>query len=231
MKNTKRKAVVAWSSGKDSAYAFHKAKQSGEFDIVGVITTITETFNRVSMHGVREELLDCQYDQIGLPATKVYIPSPCTNEIYEQKMDVALKGLRKQGVTYVIFGDLFLEDIRQYREAQMEKADMKCVFPLWQMNTTTLAHEMIASGLQTILTCIDPKKMDQSFAGRSFGSDLLRDLPTSVDPCGENGEFHSVVVAGPMFKGTIPVKVGEVVERDGFVFADVLLREPKGVKQ
>ncbi|MCC3859643.1 adenine nucleotide alpha hydrolase [Pseudemcibacter aquimaris] len=222
MTANKPKAVVSWSSGKDSAYAYHIAKSSGDFDIVGTLTTITETFKRVSMHGVREELLDIQIQNTGLKGYKSYIPSPCTNEIYEEKMRALSETLKADGITHVIFGDLFLEDVRDYRLRQMEKAELECVFPLWKKDTTELAHEMIDSGLRSILTCIDPKKLDKSFAGREFGPALLADLPDHIDPCGENGEFHSVVIKGPMLKNDIPVTVGEIVERDGFIFADVI---------
>jgi len=222
MSAKKPKAVVSWSSGKDSAYAYHVANLSGEYAIVGIITTITENFKRVSMHGVREELLDEQIKRINLPCTKIIIPSPCTNEIYEEKMGKAIKELKAAGVTHVIFGDLYLEDIRAYRQRQMKKAGMICVFPLWLKNTRELADEMTESGLRSIITCVDPKQLDKSFAGRIFGMELHKDLPMGVDLCGENGEFHTFVTHGPMFSSLIDVKLGEIVERDGFIFADVI---------
>ncbi len=221
--NQKPKAFIAWSSGKDSAYAFYLAQQSGEFEIVGALTTITSEFNRVSMHGVREELLDKQMEQLGLPITKVRIPSPCPNTVYESKMGAAIEALLAKGVSHVIFGDLFLADIRAYRETQMSKVGLTCVFPLWLKDPKRLADEMIASGLVSIITCVDSKALAPEFAGRTFAPGLLQELPEGVDPCGENGEFHTFVVAGPMFRTPIPVVVGEVVDRDGLVFADVML--------
>lgn len=219
---SKPKAVVAWSSGKDSAYAYHIAKEEAQFDIVGTLTTLTDKFKRVSMHGVREELLDLQVKRTGLRSYKSYIPSPCTNEIYEAKMLETTKILKANGISHVIFGDLFLEDVRDYRINQMKKANMECVFPLWKKDTTLLAQEMIDCGLRSILTCIDPTKLDVSFAGREFSPELLKDLPAHVDPCGENGEFHSVVIKGPMLDTPINVSIGDVIERDGFIFADVI---------
>lgn len=218
----KPKAVISWSSGKDSAYAYHVLKRSGDYNIVGALTTITEEYDRVSTHGVRIELLDQQMSQLGIPCHKVYIPAPCPNEIYQQKMRQATDILKAEGVTHVIFGDLYLEDIRQYRLKQMKKAGLECVFPLWKKDTIALADEMIASGLRSIITCIDPKKLDNSYAGREFGPELLNDLPSGIDPCGENGEFHTVAIKGPMFDADIDVEIGEVVDRDGFVFADVI---------
>lgn len=216
------KAILAWSSGKDSAYALHVAKQSAQVEIVGLLTTLTETFDRVSMHAVREELLDLQAASLGLPCTKVWIPAPCPNEVYEQRMGDAMNAVRDAGVTHVVFGDLFLQDIRDYREAQLARVGMQAVFPLWLRNTDSLAHEMVAAGLRAVITCVDPRALDRSFAGRVFDDSFLQDLPEGVDPCGENGEFHTVVTAGPMLQNPIIVESGEVVERDGFVFADVV---------
>lgn len=220
------KAVVSWSSGKDSAYALHVAQQLQSFDIVGVLTTVTDPFHRVSMHGVREELLALQSDALGLPCIKVRIPSPCSNEIYQEKMLEALNRLKDDGVTHMIFGDLFLEDVRAYREEQLERVGMQGIFPLWLRDTQQLAQEMLAAGLRAVLTCIDPKVLGFEFAGRHFDASLLDDLPDGVDPCGENGEFHTVVVAGPMLKRSIEVDVGSIVERGGFVFADVIPVDP-----
>ena len=216
------KAVVAWSSGKDSAYALDVARRSGGVEIVGVLTTLTDAFDRVSMHGVREELLDLQIAGLGLPCTKVRIPAPCPNDVYERRMGAALAELRRSGVTHVVFGDLNLGDIRAYREAQLARVDMQCVFPLWLRDTAGLAREMLASGLRAVLTCVDPKALGRDFAGRAFDQALLDDLPEDVDPCGENGEFHTVVIAGPMLAAPLAVTVGPIVERDGFVFADVV---------
>jgi uncharacterized protein (TIGR00290 family) len=190
--------------------------------IAGVLTTVNKVYDRVAMHGVRNTLLDRQIAALGLPAIKIMLPSPCTNEIYEARMSDACAALKAQGVEHMVFGDLYLEDIRAYREEKLATAGMNGLFPLWRRPTRALAHEMIASGLVAHLVCVDPKKMDRSFAGRRFDHALLRDLPQDVDPCGENGEFHTVVSAGPMFCSPIPVTVGGIVERDGFVFADVI---------
>jgi uncharacterized protein (TIGR00290 family) len=216
------KAWLAWSGGKDSAWALHTVRQSAEFEVVALLTTVNETYSRVAMHAVRESLLEMQADAAGLPLIKVPIPSTCTNEIYEQAMSAAMTRAKADGVTHVMFGDLFLEDVRAYREKQLARCDVKPVFPLWGRDTRELAEEMIAGGLSAHLTCIDPRKLDRSFAGRKFDAELLRTLPADVDPCGENGEFHSFVNDGPMFKQGILVTPGEIVERDGFVFADFL---------
>jgi uncharacterized protein (TIGR00290 family) len=211
---------MSWSSGKDSAFALHEARRSGEVDIVGLLTTVTSAFERVSMHGVREVLLDRQAEALRLPCYKVSIPSPCPNEVYEREMALVLTELQQLGVSHMVFGDLFLADLRRYREANLASIGIQAVFPLWMRPTEALAREMIASGLEA--TCIDPRRLDPSFAGRSFDAQFLNDLPSSVDPCGENGEFHSFAWAGPMFPEPIRVMVGGVVERDGFVFADLL---------
>jgi uncharacterized protein (TIGR00290 family) len=219
------KAFVSWSSGKDSAFALHEARRLGLAEIVGVLTTVNEAFQRVAMHGVRESLLDRQTTALGLPAIKVPIPSPCTNAVYEARLAEASERIKAQGVRHMVFGDLFLEDIRAYREERLQDAGMEGIFPLWKRDTGALAREMIASGLVAHLTCIDPRRLDNTFAGRRFDQNLLRDLPDEVDPCGENGEFHTVVTAGPMFAAPIPAALGAVVERDGFVFADVVPAE------
>jgi uncharacterized protein (TIGR00290 family) len=216
------KAFIAWSSGKDSAWALHEVRRAGEFEIVGALTTVTETFDRVSMHGVRAELLRAQLEAARLVPTIVHIPFPCPNEIYEARMGAAMKDARAAGVTHVVFGDLFLEDIRAYREAQLARIGIEAVFPLWQKPTGALAQEMIEGGLRAHLVCVDCSKLPASFAGRKFDRTLLADLPRGIDPCGENGEFHTFVSAGPMFAAEVAVRVGETVERDGFAFADLL---------
>ena len=216
------KALIAWSSGKDSAWALHEVRRSGELDVVGALTTVTDEFARVAMHGVREELLYAQLEAAGLPAIVVRIPFPCPNEIYEQKMASAIEDAKARGITHMIFGDLFLEDVRAYRERQLAGTGITPVFPLWQMPTGRLAREMIAAGVEAHLSTVDLKKLPSSFAGRRFDAALLDALPAGADPCGENGEFHSFVSAGPMLKGKISVKVGETVEREGFAFADLL---------
>lgn len=216
------KALIAWSSGKDSAWALHEARRFGAFDIVGALTTVTDAFARVSMHGVREELLRAQLDAARLPATIVRIPFPCPNEIYEREMAAAIAVAKTQGVTHIIFGDLFLEDVRAYRERQLAGTGITPVFPIWGRPTAALAREMVAAGVEAHLAVVDLKKLPVSFAGRKFDTALLAALPGSADPCGENGEFHSFVSAGPMLTRKIPVAVGETVEREGFAFADLL---------
>jgi uncharacterized protein (TIGR00290 family) len=220
--STPPKAFLSWSSGKDSAYALCEARRLRLADVVGVLTTLSEAYDRVAMHGVRASLLDRQVAELALPALKVGLPSPCSNEIYEARIADACEQLKQQGVRHIVFGDLFLEDIRAYRERQLAALGMSAIFPLWRRDTAALAREMIASGLRAHLVCVDPRRLHRSFAGRGFDAALLEDLPPEVDPCGENGEFHTVVSAGPMFAAPIAVRVGEVVERDGFVFADVL---------
>lgn len=215
------KALIAWSSGKDSAWALHQVRRTGEFDVVAALTTVTDTFARVSMHGVREELLRAQLDACGLAPIVVRIPFPCPNEIYERAMETALAEAKASGVTHVIFGDLFLQDVRAYREARLAAAGMIPVFPLWHEPTDRLAHDMISAGVAAHLVCIDLKALPKHFAGRRFDGELLADLPAGIDPCGENGEFHSFVAGGPMLRRTIPVAVGETVERDGFAYADL----------
>jgi uncharacterized protein (TIGR00290 family) len=219
---TRPKAVVAWSSGKDSAFALHVARKAGDVEIAGLLTTVTSTFARVSMHAVREELLDLQAQALGLPVRKVAIPWPCPNEQYEREMARALEAERARGVTRVIFGDLFLADIRAYRESRLAGTGIEPAFPLWGRDTRALAHEMLASGLRAIVTCVDPRQLDRAFAGRQLDETFLAELPESVDPCGEKGEFHTFAWAGPMFRTPLSVTAGEVVERDGFVFADLL---------
>jgi uncharacterized protein (TIGR00290 family) len=216
------KAMIAWSSGKDSAWALHEARRGGEFNIVGALTTVTDAFGRVSMHGVREELLRAQLDAAGLPAIVVRIPYPCPNDVYERQMAAAMADAKARGVTHIIFGDLFLEDIRAYRERQLAGSGITPVFPLWLKPTADLARDMIASGVEAHLAVVDLKKLPAGFAGRRFDLDLLDALPADADPCGENGEFHSFVSAGPMLTRKISVAVGETVERDGFAFADLV---------
>jgi uncharacterized protein (TIGR00290 family) len=223
-KSSRPKAWLAWSSGKDSAWALHTVRQSGEFEVVSLLTTVNRTYQRVAMHAVRESLLEIQADAAGLPLVKVAVPTPCPNEIYEQAMGEAMERARAEGVRHVIFGDLFLEDIRAYREKQLAACGMTPVFPLWRQDTRELAEEMLAGGLSAYLTCVDPRKLGDEFAGRRFDAELLAAFPPGVDPCGENGEFHTFAYAGPMFREAIPVVVGEIVEREGFVFADLLLR-------
>jgi uncharacterized protein (TIGR00290 family) len=220
---TRPKALIAWSSGKDSAWALHEARRAGDYDIVGALTTVTDTFARVSIHGVREELLLAQLTAAGLPANVVRIPYPCTNDIYEERMAEAMRDAIASGVTHVIFGDLFLRDVRDYREAKLKPIGVTPVFPLWELPTDALAKQMISDCVEAYVVTVDLKRLPAPLAGRRFDRALLRDLPAGVDPCGENGEFHTFVAAGPMMKGRIAVKAGERVERDGYAYADLVL--------
>ncbi len=220
----KPKLILCWSSGKDSAWALYRLRQQDDFDIIGLLTTINEAASRVAMHAVRESLLDQQAEAAGLPLLKIPIPQPCPNEIYEERMAEAVAEVRKIGVEAFAFGDLFLEDVRRYRERNLAGTGIDPVFPLWGLDTGELAHEMVASDLAARVTCVDPKQLDPAFAGRPFDAAFLADLPDTVDPCGENGEFHSFAHQGPMFVRPIPITPGEIVERDGFVFADLLPR-------
>ncbi len=216
------KALVAWSSGKDSAWALDEVRRAGALEIVGLLTTVTAEFGRVSMHAVRERLLDMQAASLGLPCRKVRIPWPCSNEAYEAEMARALAKARAEGVARVVFGDLFLEEVRAYRETKLADSGIEPVFPLWGRETSRLAREMLDGGLRATLTCVDPRTLDPAFAGREFDAALLAELPAGVDPCGERGEFHTFAWAGRMFAKPIPVTRGEVVAREGFVFADLL---------
>jgi uncharacterized protein (TIGR00290 family) len=222
LEDSRPRTVISWSSGKDAAFALHEVRRAGNHEVVGLLTTVTRAFNRVSMHGVREELLEEQARAAGLPLVKVEIPSPCPNEVYERAMGEAVAHLRQDGVEVIVFGDLFLEDVRNYRESRMKDTGIRPEFPLWGRPTDTLARTMIASGLSATLVCLDPKKLPARFAGRSFDLALLDELPPNVDPCGEGGEFHTFATGGPMFDHEIRITPGVVVERDGFVFADLL---------
>jgi uncharacterized protein (TIGR00290 family) len=216
------KALIAWSSGKDSAWALHEMRRTGDCEIVGALTTVTDTFARVSMHGVREELLNAQLAAAGLSPMLVRIPFPCPNEVYEARMAAALAEARQAGVTRIVFGDLFLRDVRSYREQKLAGTGITPMFPLWDRPTAALAREMIAAGVETYLACVDLKQLPKAFAGRRLDDALLAELPAAADPCGENGEFHSFVAAGPMLSQRVPVAVGETVVRDGFAYADLL---------
>jgi uncharacterized protein (TIGR00290 family) len=222
MAKPRPKALIAWSSGKDSAWALHVACRQAEFDIVGALTTVTDAFGRVSMHGVREELLRAQLEAAGLPVAVVRIPYPCPNETYEREMAAAMQDAKARGVTHIIFGDLFLEDVRAYREKNLAGTGITPVFPLWGLPTARLARDMIEAGVEAHLAVVDLKKLPAAFAGRRFDAGLIGALPAGSDPCGENGEFHTFVSAGPMLAYKIPVLVGETVERDGFAFADLI---------
>jgi uncharacterized protein (TIGR00290 family) len=217
------KALISWSSGKDSAFSLHAIRSAGEFDVVGALTTVTETFERVSIHGVRQEILREQLDAAGLPARIVPIPYPCPNEIYEARMGQAVASAAHQGITHIIFGDLFLRDIRAYREQKLAGTGITPVFPLWDRPTMALAQAMIESGLEAYLATVDLKKLPAEFAGRKFDAQLLADLPAGVDPCGENGEFHTCVVGGPIFSRRLAVTPAERVQRDGYGYCDLVM--------
>lgn len=217
-----KKAWLSWSSGKDSAWSLEVVRRQGEYAVEALLTTVNAEFQRVAMHAVRESLLRAQAESVGLPLVTVPIPYPCPNAAYEEAMAAAIRKARAEGITHMIFGDLFLEDIRRYREEKLAGTGITPVFPVWGLDTRQLAGEMMEAGLRALLTCVDPKKLDSSFAGRLFDAQLLADLPADVDPCGENGEFHTFVFEGPMFRAPIEVERGAVVERDGFVFADAL---------
>ena len=216
------KCMVSWSSGKDSAWMVHVLRQQPDIELAGVLTTVNEVHQRVAMHAVRVELLQAQADALQLPLWQIPIPSPCPNEVYERAMAAAVQKAVGEGFTHVAFGDLFLEDIRRYREERLAGTGLTPIFPLFGADTAALARTMVAGGLRARLTCVNPKVLDRQFAGREFDAALLDELPASIDPCGERGEFHSFAYAGPMFARPIPIESGEVVERDGFVFADVL---------
>lgn len=214
--------MLSWSSGKDSAWTLHVLRQQQAFEVVGLLTTVNQRFERVAMHAVRRELLRAQADAAGLPLLEVPIPWPCSNEQYEAAMAQALDEVKTRGVTAMAFGDLFLEDIRAYRVQKLAGTGVRPLFPLWGLPTAELARTMIEGGLQARLTCVDPRQAPRELAGRAFDTELLRELPASVDPCGERGEFHTFAHAGPMFRRALSIEPGEVVERDGFVFADLL---------
>ena len=220
------KAVVSWSSGKDCAFALHQVMAQGLYEVVGLLTTLNQENERVAMHGVRKELLQLQMDALGLPADMVLLPMPCDDETYRQRIGCCMERLAAQGVKHVVFGDLFLEDIRCYREEQMQGSGIAPLFPLWRQDTHQLAREMIGIGLQAVVTCVDQRQLPAEFVGRRYDQSFLDDLPHNVDPCGENGEFHTLVTAGPMFCRPLDVQVGEKVCRGDFVFADVFSTRP-----
>lgn len=216
-----KRVLVSWSSGKDSAWMLHLLRQSGA-DIAGLLTTLNQEFDRVAMHAVRRSLLEAQARSAGLPLWDVPLPWPCSNQQYEEILGGVCRRAVEAGIQAIAFGDLFLADIRQYRERQLQGTGLEPIFPLWQIPTADLAREMIGNGLKARITCVDPKALPPDFAGREFDLKLLADLPAAVDPCGENGEFHTFAYDGPMFREPIPVVNGETVERDGFLFTDLL---------
>lgn len=218
----KKKILLSWSSGKDSAWSLHVLRQQGLYEIAGLITTINSAFDRVAMHSSRRELVEMQAEAAGVPLIRVPLPWPCSNVDYERAMKKVCDQAVAEGVKAIAFGDLFLQDIRAYRERQLQDTGLEPLFPLWLIPTDALAREMIRGGLRAKLVCVDPKKLAPDFAGREFDEQLLQDFPAGIDPCGENGEFHSFVYAGPMFNREIAVKAGERVQRDGFWYADLL---------
>ena len=222
----KRKALMSWSSGKDSAWALHTLQRNPDIDLIGLFCTVTKAFDRVSMHGVRVELLQRQAKSIGLPLEIIEIPFPCSNAEYEQTMGRFIETAQGNNIENIAFGDLFLEDIRSYREENLKHSGIEPLFPIWGMPTGELSREMINSGMRAVITCIDPKQIPEELVGSEYNERFLDRLPETVDPCGENGEFHSFVFDGPMCKEPMEIVVGDTVHRDGFVFADVL---PKSV--
>jgi uncharacterized protein (TIGR00290 family) len=218
------RALISWSSGKDSAYALHAVRRAGEFDVVGALTTVTEAFGRVSIHGVRQEILRAQCEAAGLPPRIVPIPFPCPNEVYETRMGAAIAAAAQDGITHIIFGDLFLRDIRTYREQKLAGTGVTPVFPLWERPTLPLAQAMIADGFEAYLATVDLNKLPAEFAGRKFDRRLLADLPDSIDPCGENGEFHTCVLAAPIFTHRLAIATGERVLRDGYAYCDLVMQ-------
>lgn len=216
-----KRTLLSWSSGKDSAWSLYLLRQQTAYEIVGLLTTFNQEANRVAMHAVRRSLVEAQAKAIGIPVWGVDLPSPCSNADYECIMKETCKAAVHAGIDYISFGDLFLTDIREYREKQLEGSGLKPIFPLWGMPTSELAHSMIKSGVRAKLTCVDPNFLSPEFVGREFDEQLLSDLPSHVDACGENGEFHTFVYAGPMFDRELSVEVGKIVSPDGFVFADL----------
>ncbi len=227
----KTRVLVSWSSGKDSAWALHMLRLQKEVEVVGLLTTVNEQFQRVAMHGTRRELLQAQAREAGLPLWEVPLPWPCPNESYEQAMGEACAKAVQQGVTAVAFGDLFLEDVRKYREDHLRGTGLQPLFPVWGLNTGDLIQEMLAAGLRARIVCVDPGKIPAHLAGKDLTEELLSQLPATADPCGENGEFHTFVHAGPMFAQPVSIQSGEVVTRDGFLFADVLPQTLPGDRQ
>jgi uncharacterized protein (TIGR00290 family) len=220
--NMKKRTLLSWSSGKDSAWALHTLRQQPDIEIAGLFSTVNDEFKRVAMHSVRIELLLLQAESLSLPIEIIPIPYPCSNIQYESIMNEFTKKVKKQGIEYFAFGDLFLEDIRKYRENALAGSGITPVFPIWGEDTKELSAEMINSGLKARLTCIDPKQLSPDFAGKEYNTEFLEKIPGSVDPCGENGEFHTFVYDGPMFKEQIKIQAGETVCRDDFVFTDLI---------
>jgi uncharacterized protein (TIGR00290 family) len=223
MTTPRQNVLLSWSSGKDSAWALHVLRQQADIEVVGLLTTINEAFDRVAMHAVRRELVEAQAAAAGLPLIPVMLPYPCSNEVYEGRMKAAIAEAKSNGVTHIAFGDLFLEDIREYRLRLLEGSGVEPLFPIWTTaeDTPDLARRMLGAGLRAVLTCVDPKQLDERFVGRQFDEKLLAELPAEVNPCGERGEFHTFCYRCPEFNIEIPVIVGDILEREGFWFADL----------
>jgi uncharacterized protein (TIGR00290 family) len=217
-----KKVLLSWSSGKDSVWALHLLRQQPEVEVTALLTSFSSAADRVAMHAVRRELVDAQATRTGIPQWSLDLPWPCSNAEYEERMRGVCQRAIADGITAIAFGDLFLQDIRDYRERQLQGSGLEPLFPVWQIPTAQLARGMIAAGVRAKITCVDPAQVDRSFAGRDFDQALLDSLPPGVDPCGENGEFHTFVYDAPVFCSPIEIRMGEIVERDGFVFADVL---------
>jgi uncharacterized protein (TIGR00290 family) len=222
MANAGRRVLLSWSSGKDSAWSLHLLRQNPEIELEALVTTFNGETDRVAMHSVRRVLVEAQAREIGLPLWPVSLPWPCSNAVYEARMQDMYRRAEAEGIEAVAFGDLFLQDIRDYRERQLGATRLRPLFPVWQIPTRELAQDLINAGVKAKVTCIDLAKLDVSCAGREYDQEFLNSLPPGVDPCGENGEFHTLVYDAPVFRAPIRVEVGERVERDGFVFADVL---------
>jgi uncharacterized protein (TIGR00290 family) len=216
------KLWLSWSTGKDSAWSLKVLRERREYDVTGLLTTVNSAFDRVAMHGTRRRIAESQADAAGLPLHAFDLPWPCSNDEYDRIMADACSKALSEGVTAIAFGDLFLQEIRDYREKQLHGTGLKPIFPLWQLPTHQLAREMVAGGLRAKLVCVDPAKLESSFAGRDFDEELLASLPPTVDPCGENGEFHTCVYAGPMFARNLSVQIGSLMERQGFCYCDLL---------
>jgi uncharacterized protein (TIGR00290 family) len=215
-----KRVLLSWSSGKDSAWTLHLLRRQAGIELVGLLTTLNTEFQRVAMHGTRRSILEAQADAAQLPLWIVPLPWPCPNEVYEQRMTEVCNRAVDEDIDAVAFGDLFLADVRAYRETQLKPTGIEPLFPLWEIPTGELARTMIAGGLRAKLACVDTKQLPESFAGREFDTALLQDLPQETDPCGERGEFHTCVYAGPMFTAPLHLQPGEIVNRDGFIFAD-----------
>ena len=221
-----KRVLISWSSGKDCAWSLHLLRQQPDIEVVGLLTTINAEFDRVAMHGTRRSILEAQAESVGLPLWQIPLPWPCSNEIYEQRMSQACGRAISEGITAIAFGDLFLQDIRSYREARLKPTGLEPLFPLWGIPTGELAQQMIAGGLHARVVCVDSRQLDSAFAGRDFDAEFLADLPSSVDPCGENGEFHTCVYDGPIFSYPIPLESGDTISRNGFIYTDLAMIGP-----